>query len=166
MMLARKLTQLGDGAPVPIMGEPSEPDTVAESRSPTSRRLFFDRMTKTVFVVYMVVLTALLLTRDPLAKDPTGALEALLSLIGPVAHLLSFWLLAALALGSRWPVRGWVLVLLLAGYATGTELLQGAVSGRTPEWMDWFQDLLGVAIGAGSLAAVSFGTRRYRDGTG
>jgi len=137
------------------MVEPSESETGAESPSPPGRSLFFDRLTKAVFAAYLAALTVLLLTRDPFAKDPTGFLEALLRLIGPVTHLLSFWILAALALGSRWPVRGWVVVLLLAGYATGTELLQGAVSGRTPEWMDWFQDPLPPREGEGDLQTKS-----------
>lgn len=94
------------------------------------------------FIGYLIALTALLLTRDPtrLVGAPPTPLEA-------VVHLLSFTLLAFLAMAARWPGAVWGVVLLLAAYAAGTELLQGLVSGRTPEWGDWFQDVVGIAVG-------------------
>lgn len=119
---------------------------------------FSASLTRTVFVAYLVALTALLL-RSSSADELTEDLAFWLHLMSPVAHLLSFAILAALAFACRWPVRGWIVVLLIAGYAAGTELLQGSVSGRTSDWMDWCLDLVGAAIGIGSLMVV----RIFRD---
>jgi len=137
------------------MNHPSQFKADASGPSPSHRRTFRNRLLRTVFAVYLAVLTALLLMRDPVSSDPTGFLDSLLAVASPVAHLLSFWILATLAFASRPPVRSWVVILSLCMYAAGTELLQGFVSGRTPEWADWFQDLAGVALGAVCFAAVS-----------
>ena len=152
-------TPTGQGSDV---REPCEGETGVKISSPPGRLRFLDGLMKVALAVYLAMLTVLLLTEDPFAEDPTGYLDALLQVIGPVAHLLSFSILATLAFGSRWPVPGWVVALLLAGYATSTELLQGVVSGRTPEWSDWFQDLAGVVIGAGSMVAAAAVWRCFR----
>ena len=65
----------------------------------------------------------------------------------PAAHLVSFLLLAVLALLPRWPLPRWGIALLLAIYGGMTEIIQGFVPPRTPEWEDWFQDLAGLALG-------------------
>ncbi len=136
------------------MSNPSQLKTGTSGPWPSNRRTLRNWLARTVFAVYLAVLTALLLMQDPVSSDPTGILNASLAVPNPVAHLLSFWILAVLAFASRPPARGWVVILLLCVYATGTELLQGFVPGRTPEWTDWFQDLAGVALGAVCFAAV------------
>jgi len=100
---------------------------------------------RALFFAYLIFLTALLLCREPsdLIAVEMGLLRALLS----VAHLLSFAVLAVLALAPRWPLPRWVVIMALAAYGGATELLQTFVWGRTPDWVDWFQDLIGIAIG-------------------
>jgi hypothetical protein len=101
-----------------------------------------------VCVGYVVFLTLLLLTGAPsrligFEGDLPWALQALL----PAAHAISFLVLAVLALTPRWPVPRWGIVLILAIYGGMTEIFQGFLPPRTPEWMDWFQDLGGIAAG-------------------
>ena len=162
------------------MREPRKVETGAENSSRSGPSRLLDGLMKIALAAYLVGLTMLLLTEkpseedvtlltvllrteEPLAKDPT----ALLRVINPVGHLLSFSALAALAFGSRWPVRSWVVASLLLGYATSTELLQGAVSGRDPQWTDWFQNMVGLVIGVVSIVTVTmvwrlFGTLRIK----
>ncbi|MBN1853122.1 MAG: VanZ family protein [Pirellulales bacterium] len=109
----------------------------------------WDRLAKGAFFTYLITLTALLLIKDPVPEVTTEWWR----LIGPVAHLASFFLLAVLAFTCQWPLPGRVLVLSLIAYATFTELLQGALGWRSPEWVDWFQDVAGIAIGAGCVVA-------------
>lgn len=118
---------------------------------------------RTVFVAYLITLTVLLLTRDPTKLVQVQPL--LLRLLSPVAHLLSFLLLGLLAFAARWPVAWWVVVLSLVAYGGGTESLQGLISGRTPEWADWLQDVAGIAISVPiyRLAAVAW---HYFEGSG
>ena len=108
------------------------------------RQTIFRACSRIAFVAYLLFLTALLLTQDPallVGAPPT--------LIESAAHLLSFTVLALLAMAARWARSVWMTGLGLVSYATATELLQGMVSRRTPEWGDWFQDVAGVAIGMG-----------------
>ena len=101
-----------------------------------------------VCFAYFVFLTLLLLTRDPGAL--IGCHEKLpwiLEKLMPLAHAISFFVLAVFALTPRWPVPRWGFVLTLAIYGGMTEVLQGYVPGRTPAWADWFQDLTGVMLG-------------------
>ena len=101
-------------------------------------------------VGYVVFLTLLLLTANPARLiGVRGELPWLLQALMPWAHLLSFAVLVVVMLLARWPVPRWSIVLVLAIYGGATEIIQGFVPPRTPEWMDWFQDLSGVAAGAG-----------------
>ena len=111
--------------------------------SRNNRRHVGSRIT---FVAYLIFLTVLLLTRDP--NKIIGMQATLLDLLRPFAHLLSFLVLGILAMAARWSAAFWAVLLGLVAYAAGTELLQGLVSQRTPEWVDWFQDVAGIAIGA------------------
>jgi VanZ family protein len=95
------------------------------------------------FVVYLIVLTVLLLAKDP--RELVGMPPTLLAVL---AHLLSFLVLTVLAMAARWPVPGWLVLSCLLAYAGGTELLQGFLGWRTAEWVDFFQDLAGIGLGA------------------
>jgi hypothetical protein len=98
---------------------------------------------------YVLFLTLLLLSSNPSGLiGYCGGLPRFLRQIMPSAHLLSFSMLAVLALLPRWPVPRWCIVLMLAAYGGMTEIAQGFIPPRTPEWQDWFQDLGGLAIGA------------------
>jgi hypothetical protein len=97
---------------------------------------------------YVVFLTLLLLNSDPSRLlGMHGRLPSLLRMMLPAAHLISFVVLATLALAPRWPAPRWVIVLILVVYGGMTEIVQGFLPPRTPEWMDWFQDLGGILIG-------------------
>jgi VanZ family protein len=97
---------------------------------------------------YVVFLTLLLLSKDPsMVIGCRGHLPTFLRQLMPAAHLVSFLVLAMLALLPRWPVPRWCIVLMLAAYGGMTEIVQGFIPPRTPEWQDWFQDLGGLALG-------------------
>jgi hypothetical protein len=104
---------------------------------------------RVVCIGYVVFLTLLLLTADPARViGVRGDLPWLLRKLLPEAHSIGFLVLAVLALAPRWPLPRWCIVLLLAIYGGMTEIVQGFVPSRTPEWLDWFQDLGGIAAGA------------------
>jgi hypothetical protein len=104
---------------------------------------------RAICIAYLVFLSLLLLSEDPTRVIGLhGRLPAVLLALMPYAHVLSFSVLALLALGVRWPVARWGIIVMLAAYGGMTEILQGFVPHRTPDWMDWFQDLGGLAIGA------------------
>jgi VanZ family protein len=118
---------------------------------------------------YFVFLTLLLLTADPARLiGVQSGLPWILQVIFPFAHTISFLVLAALALMTRWPVPRWGIVLALMIYGGVTEIVQGCVPHRTPEWADWSQDMAGIALGTAccwsvAILARSFvGTRRTR----
>ncbi len=103
-----------------------------------------------VCIAYLMFLTALLLTEDPLRLIGVhGNAPSLLRSLMPAAHFLSFGALAVLALSVRWPVPRWAIVMLLVAYGGMTEVAQSFLPPRTPEWADWLQDVAG--IGAASL---------------
>ncbi len=110
-----------------------------------SRRAIFHIGSRIAFFAYLAFLTVLLLTRDP--SKFIGIQTTLLDLLRPLAHLLSFLVLGVLAMAANWSRAFWAVLLGLMSYAAGTELLQGLVSQRTPEWADWFQDVAGIVIG-------------------
>jgi hypothetical protein len=89
-----------------------------------------------------------------LASDPSrwigvhGNLPYLLRMLLPVAHGLSFFVLAVLALAARWPVPRWGIVLFLMIYGGATEIIQSLVPSRMSDWLDWLQDIGGIAVGA------------------
>ncbi len=99
-------------------------------------------------LVYWCVLSLGLLTRNP-----TGAihrnwfLSDMYSAVQPAVHFLGFMLLTALVLSGSWSVSRRMLLVLIALYAGLTELLQGLIPNRTPEWVDFGQDLAGMAVG-------------------
>jgi hypothetical protein len=98
---------------------------------------------------YVVFLTLLLWTADP--SRMIGVHENLpwvLQRLLPAAHAISFAVLAVLALAPRWPASRWGVVLILVIYGGMTEIVQGLFPPRTPEWLDWLQDMCGIAAGA------------------
>ena len=107
-----------------------------------------ERSLKTLGIAYLAVLTALLLSRNPLGLMAIESDLLLLGALMPFAHLLSFSLLSFFALSVRWPLRRPVVLSMLVIYAIATEGLQWFVSSRTPELADVAQNLLGIAIGA------------------
>jgi VanZ family protein len=116
-------------------------------------------LTKAVCIAYLLFLTLLLWSDDP--KRVIGMEENLpwiLNLLMPYAHVLSFALLAVLTTSIRWPVPRWAVVLTMAAYGGLTEIGQGLTPHRTPAWINWLQDLVGIAVGtalcwAAALAA-------------
>ena len=94
-----------------------------------------------VCIGYVVFLTMLLLTSDParligFREELPWVLRTML----PVAHAVSFFVLAVVALMTRWPAPRWAIVLILAIYGGTTEAAQGLTLTRTPRWTDWCQD--------------------------
>jgi hypothetical protein len=110
-----------------------------------------------------------LLVADPLrfVGAPHGPPLWLFHTLMPLAHLISFSVLAVLTLAARWPLPRWLIATLLVTYAGATEIVQSCLPPRTAEWTDWFQDLGGILIGAalcwGVAAAVSWLFRRSND---
>jgi VanZ family protein len=106
------------------------------------------RLLRCACLAYVACLTLLLFWKNP--ADLIGyhsGLPSLLRQLMPAAHLVSFSLLAVLALMPRWPLPRWSIVLMLAVYGGMTEVIQGFIPPRTPEWQDWFQDICGLAVG-------------------
>jgi hypothetical protein len=105
-----------------------------------------------VCVAYLVFLTMLLLAADPLGVvglvGVGGAIPPLLQVCMPLAHLMSFCLLSILTLAARWPIPRWALIVFLLAYGGTTEIAQSFLPPRSAEWTDWFQDIVGIAIGA------------------
>ena len=113
-----------------------------------------------VCIGYLIYLTALLWTANP-ERLVGGELPGFLHGLLPAAHLLSFLVLAVLALVTRWPAPRWVIVVLLVIYGGMTEIVQGFLPPRTPDWMDWLQDMGGIAVGAGSCWIVALVASAY-----
>ena len=120
-------------------------------------------LSRAICAAYLVALAVLLLTDLPqraavAAPDLLGEIHR----VSPVLHLLSFLLLSLLALAARWPVPQWAVVLGIALFAAGTELLQVFVSHRTAELGDFLMNLAGIGAFAAIYAAYRFaaGTRR------
>ena len=105
-----------------------------------------------VCIGYVVLLTMLLFTSDPTRLIGLGEeLPRVLRIVLPAAHVISFFVLAVLALIPRWHVPRWQIVLILAIYGGMTEITQGFLPPRAAEWMDWCQDLAGIAARRGVL---------------
>jgi hypothetical protein len=114
------------------------------------------RLLRVACLGYVVFLTLLLLVKDPSGLiGCRSGLPWLLRQAMPSAHLMSFLVLAVLAIVPRWPVPRWAIFLMLAAYGGMTEIIQGCIPPRTPEWQDWFQDLGGLALGAAVCWAVA-----------
>lgn len=106
-------------------------------------------MSRTISLVYLAFLTLLLVVRNPL--DWFGQQELIVTafqLVGFIVHFVTFVILAFLMLMARWPLQNTVLIGLLAVYAAFTELIQGPIPNRCPQWGDFIQDLGGLAVGA------------------
>ena len=115
------------------------------------------RLARIACLGYVVFLSALLFAPNPnKVISMSGELPAILHTLMPYAHLLSFSVLAVMMFMARWPMPKWGVVLCLALYGGATEIVQSFIPPRTPEWIDWFQDLGGVAVGVAmcSLAAL------------
>ena len=98
--------------------------------------------------MYWIYLSILLLSQDPTRWIGTpGRVPELLRILMPFAHILSFTVLSVLVFAACLPLPRWGIILSLAAYGGLTEITQGFIPHRTPEWADWFQDLGGVAIG-------------------
>jgi hypothetical protein len=111
-----------------------------------------------VCLSYMAYLTALLLVADP-TQLVGGAVAGYTHALGPVAHLVSFMVLAVLALMTRWPAPRWLIVVLLIAYGGMTEIVQNFLPSRTAEWGDWLQDVVGIGIGAAACWAAASAVR-------
>ena len=95
---------------------------------------------RAVCIAYLVFLTLLLLSEDPTRVIGLhGRMPWILQVLMPYAHVLSFAVLAVLALGVRWPVPRWGIVLMMAVYGGLTEILQGFTAHRHPRLADWLQ---------------------------
>lgn len=120
---------------------------------------------RTAFVAYGVYLTVLLLSQDPTRWiGTTGNVPEFLKMLIPIAHLLSFTVLSFLTFAAGLPVPRWGMLLLLALYGGATEIVQSVIPHRTAEWMDWFQDLGGIAIGFVCLCLAVYLLRMLRGG--
>jgi VanZ family protein len=95
---------------------------------------------------YLLLLTVFLVAPDPFAAVPFDLRSYLaLSRLTSAEHFVAMLLLAVLVLAARWPLPGWLIVVLLGVYASGTELCQTFVPPRTPEVADLLQNLAGIA---------------------
>jgi VanZ family protein len=107
------------------------------------------RLLRVACLGYVVLLSLLLFVKDPSGLiGCRSGLPWFLRQAMPSAHLLSFLALAVMTLVPRWPVPRWAIFLMLVAYGGMTEIVQGFIPPRTPEWQDWFQDLGGLALGA------------------
>lgn len=96
---------------------------------------------------YWLLLTGLLLARDPLhIFDGGRRLDEAYDYVEPVAHLASFTLLAWLVLITRWPLRRRWLMGIVAGYGVATELVQSQIPGRHMQLPDLLQDFGGILL--------------------
>jgi VanZ family protein len=97
---------------------------------------------------YWLLLTALLLARDPLGWfGRSGSVDTVYIRLEPLAHFLSFALLTMLVLATHWRLaRRWQFA-VLAAYGVATELIQSQIPGRRMELVDLVQDIAGIAFG-------------------
>ncbi len=115
-----------------------------------------------MFFAYLSALLWLLLIENPFEFFPGSAdwyrrIQQSSSLL----HLGSFGLLGVLALGPQWFVPRWVVAVALAGFALGTEWLQGFVPVRVPEMLDCASNLAGLALGAAVAGLMLVARRRF-----
>jgi VanZ family protein len=101
-----------------------------------------------ICIAYWLLLTLLLWSRDPLGWFETPSADALHDRLEPIAHFLSFGLLALFVLCTRWPpVSRYRLLVILAGYSVVTEVVQSQIPGRSMQLVDLLQDFAGIAAG-------------------
>lgn len=109
------------------------------------------------FFVYWIYLSILLFSHHPERWiGSSGNIPELLQMLMPFAHMLSFTVLSLLTFAACLPLPRWSILLLLAVYGGATEIIQGFIPPRTPEWADWFQDLGGITIGFACFWLVLF----------
>lgn len=96
---------------------------------------------------YWVMLTVLLLLPDPMAL--VGIEEDAVPAHDRGVHFLFFLGLGFLVRASRWPIRRWALAAGVVLYAILIEGLQHFVPSRSVELLDFGENLLGLAAGAG-----------------
>ena len=117
---------------------------------------------KVVFFGYLSTLLWLLLIEKPFELLPGSAdWFGRTQLSSGLLHLGSFGLLGALALAPQWFVPRWVVGVGLAGFALGTEWLQGFVPVRAPGTLDCASNLAGLALGAAVAGLMLVGRRRF-----
>lgn len=102
-------------------------------------------MIRTIFVVYWLLLSFLLLTPDPLAllgfpmpPGPPG---------GRGIHFALFTLFGFLVHAARWPLRPRPLVGWLVAYAACAEAMQAFVPTRVVDIIDLVENMLGLLAG-------------------
>lgn len=95
----------------------------------------------------------------PVAVGPPSSVPSL----DKVVHVISFALIAVTGCKARIPL--WVLVVLIAGEAVGSEIVQATVTvlNRDGDWGDAVADLVGGALGIGGC--LLWRSRRERSST-
>ena len=103
---------------------------------------------------YWLLLTALLLARDPLGWfSGRRSVDAVYEHLEPFAHFLSFSLLTVLVLATHWRLSRRGQLAILAAYGLATELVQSQIPGRQMQLMDLVQDIAGIAFGCAAYWA-------------
>jgi len=100
---------------------------------------------RVLFVVSWLFFTVVLLVPDPYRLLGLTASVPRPPRVG--THTILFAVLGFLAATAFAPRRRLLLFELLIGYAVATELLQGLVPKRTPDFLDFVEDLLGLGLG-------------------
>jgi VanZ family protein len=104
---------------------------------------------------YIIYLSALLFAPDP-AQLIGGQVPGFLQAIMPLAHIVSFFVLAVLTLSARWPLPQWAVVVVMAIYGGMTEIVQYFLPTRHAAWLDWLRDLTGIALGTAAFWFVAW----------
>lgn len=112
-------------------------------------------------LMYWCLLSVGLLAQNPASlMQRQGMLSDMYAALQPAVHFLGFVLLTFLVLSGSWRLSRRSMLLLIALYAAMTELLQGLIPSRTPEWGDFFQDLSGMAVGMACWWIAAWAARR------
>ncbi len=115
------------------------------------------------FFVYWIYLSVLLFSQHPEHWiGASGNLPEYIKILMPFAHMLSFTILSLLTFTACLPLPRWGILLSLAIYGGATEIIQGFVPPRTPEWADFFEDLGGIAIGFACFCLILYLLRIMR----
>ncbi|NQU26395.1 MAG: VanZ family protein [Candidatus Nealsonbacteria bacterium] len=107
-------------------------------------RKFTDITLRVLCLSYLVALSLLLLSEEPLRFF---GVDSPLRDLAPRAHFPSFLVLTILALAARWTMPQWAVISCLVTYAGATEFLQAFVPGRSPSIVDGLHNLAGIAVG-------------------
>ena len=120
-----------------------EPNSLRIRRTSMSRLI-----ARALLIGYGMYLTFLLLAHDPFRwVGGHGRVWGVFDKLLPIAHFISFFVLAALAIAACLSLRKRWLILILVVYSAGTEVAQYFMPPRTAEWLDWIQDVGGVGLG-------------------